>query len=941
MGSWDFQPSPYPSPRHARRSSANVARDRALSSNLQQPSHHHHTASAHPQPSATFEPFLHQSKREKFEETKAVSFTWVINDVALLRDEVEHSSAPGADADAAAINAVPSLSTEFQQELLDDAEEDETESAPSDGETTADGIVRSVSAGAGRSEVWNTEPTFGDGQWKVELVRRQIAVASAPTPDSSTFGLSRTLEQTRRPISSYPFPSGQGRKDNLRISSVSPSTIPVSLGPMKGSASGPSISRQYKRRKAQTVTTLCVYLIHCAPLNRKPPGFASSEVAPLTASIMVGVRPLSALPPPSKGASVSYVGNSAALDPAPYLHQSFHTFTFSHDQEYFACHDIPPLSKLLEHPDVRRLDAVALTINIVTGAGTGLMRSSHPPGTEISKQEVSQSNQSLGMGPPTVLFPQPDTRYVTPSILDALASLLDCPRSGDVCIRARERGVAYMPVGWAATQLMRLAESMQAYRGRSNSHIASLEMDEYAEHSSAMDLETDPTGDPQTSSSNSARKRLPPVPISHIPDTMVQPFPLGSELPPPNTPNASESTGLHSDQNEREQLEPVVVVRDRFIWAHSAILKARSAYFGTMLDSAFAEGGSEKLPRGRSHATKDGRGTVHEISLTDADYAAAYWLLRYMYVEHVDFGGNDEAKEACGNVDDSSALGPSDLSCLLRSTSSLEEKNGHSSDQSSCPSSPVLPQGVHSQTQVQEKQGAFLVDWTPLGCLEWACTFSSKCPTAGAMLDEGSDQSSECSSALRGTLGNRELLDPTHLASGSLPWVEEFARVRLSGDRGGQGRGNGNGDNGNGTDHLSDGVNNEDTNKDGPDSLLRSYEPTRIAFGRSSDPHAHPPLGPSPPAASALTIYRLAHRYGEVRLLAAAEQHVLQHLVPRTAFRVFLATRFFDHLHAGVKRFICAYFCECSLSHPVTCYSALLPFFDRLTLDVVQASSHS
>lgn len=74
---------------------------------------------------------------EGFQENNLLSFSWVIKDVSLLRDEVEHTPAPTAEEG------------------------------------------RSVSAGAGRSEVWTCQPIFGDAKWKLELVRTKRDAAQA------------------------------------------------------------------------------------------------------------------------------------------------------------------------------------------------------------------------------------------------------------------------------------------------------------------------------------------------------------------------------------------------------------------------------------------------------------------------------------------------------------------------------------------------------------------------------------------------------------------------------------------------------------------------------------------------------------------------------------------------------------------------------------------
>lgn len=63
---------------------------------------------------------------------------------------------------------------------------DEVESTPLAGEEG-----RSVSAGAGKSEVWASHPTFGDGKWKVELIR---TARFQQSDDGQTNGKARVIE---------------------------------------------------------------------------------------------------------------------------------------------------------------------------------------------------------------------------------------------------------------------------------------------------------------------------------------------------------------------------------------------------------------------------------------------------------------------------------------------------------------------------------------------------------------------------------------------------------------------------------------------------------------------------------------------------------------------------------------------------------------------------
>jgi hypothetical protein len=66
-----------------------------------------------------------------------------------------------------------------------------------------------------------------------------------------------------------------------------------------------------------------------------------------------------------------------------------------------------------------------------------------------------------------------------------------------------------------------------------------------------------------------------------------------------------------------------------------------------------------------------------------------------------------------------------------------------------------------------------------------------------------------------------------------------------------------------------------------------------------SDPYPHPT--PAPPAASALSIYQIAHRYAIPGLQHLAMEHMMSTITPKTAFPLLLASCFWDELHNLVQ----------------------------------------
>ena len=67
----------------------------------------------------------------------------------------------------------------------------------------------------------------------------------------------------------------------------------------------------------------------------------------------------------------------------------------------------------------------------------------------------------------------------------------------------------------------------------------------------------------------------------------------------------------------------------------------------------------------------------------------------------------------------------------------------------------------------------------------------------------------------------------------------------------------------------------------------------------SGDPHPHPTS--TPPPASALSVYQIAHRYGMPGLAALALEHMMATITPRSCFALLLASVVWDELHTLVE----------------------------------------
>ncbi|WFD31835.1 hypothetical protein MSPP1_002875 [Malassezia sp. CBS 17886] len=288
--------------------------------------------------------------------------------------------------------------------------------------------------------------------------------------------------------------------------------------------------------------------------------------------------------------------------------------------------------------------------------------------------------------------------------------------------------------------------------------------------------------------------------------TFVQPWPTGTPLPPSST--------LPGD-------EPVAFVRDRALWAHSAVLRSRSEFFGTMLDSSFSEGLATEAAGGGAGGRRDARRPCRMLRIPDADYVTMYWLLRYLYTEEVHLL-KDEDIEAV-TLDDYWILG--------------------------------------------QDSSATKPDW------KWR-----RVPA----FDDGDDGESPHYASPGGDMSftrASQARTPLMLNAPTDPRLSDVQAPRVDARA-------------------------EDGRTPGAGELrTRSESSTRLNSGPALDPHPHPPMLPVPPA-SALSLYRVAHRYHIPPLCELTTAHIVAQLTPQNATNYLLCTSLFDQLQTAIQNFI-------------------------------------
>lgn len=665
-----------------------------------------------------------------FEENTLLSFNWLISDLNLLRDEVELSPMPSEGG-------------------------------------------RSVSAGAGKSEIWTRQPVFGGGSWKVELVRTHRADEGVEEQAKDSIN-----EENESQVEEHQSENTDGET---------------------------SENDQVKDEKtAKGTTVLSVYLTSLLSSINSQVSTINAQNTSLT-HIMIGLK----ADQPSTSTSSS---NSTSDE---WIYQRFTTFSFSKEHDFFEHHDLPTLSNLLTHETVQKRDSVVLVIQLASGNGmVGEMVNSAY--SELSRQQLNDStqshhpNQTLPMipffDPKKISFPfhLPESKQVPSSMISSLNGLLDCKATADVRILVRERGI------------------VRPSEVSTGSEVIAYE---------------------------------------------VQSFPIGSSLPTWFNPQ------VHGDEEGR----PNEVYRHRILWAHSSVLKARSDYFKTMLDSEFIEAREEELegrevnehlPTWNTYESQEfesnqgyqyqpsqeqpqeGRGEVHQantfrdngtgrnrrvktLRIGDADLVTVYWLLRYLYLNEISFEKLEDVKSSGMEFGLDEMEGKAHICWEWKTLEELEE-SGDASELNTNEAG-----GNEDQRQHPRDFG----------------------------LDRRTSQRSLTS------------------------------RTSLTG-------------NGNGT--SSTDSQNKPNSLSSPTSLnsptpqeQSSIQPTSNV---NQDPYSHPIAFES--EAFSLAVYKLSHRYGQTDLAELAKKHLLKNLNPRNAFPTLLATGLYKDVQLGVRGWVCELFLD-------------------------------
>lgn len=323
----------------------------------------------------------------------------------------------------------------------------------------------------------------------------------------------------------------------------------------------------------------------------------------------------------------------------------------------------------------------------------------------------------------------------------------------------------------------------------------------------------------------------------------------------PTPPNTANSESQHSSTSSHSLSAPRITARKRVIYAHSDILRHRSDYFASMLSSAFAE------------TVPSGERKIHTVVVEEADFVTIYWLLKWVYANWLLFQEDDDPRSAVEGV----GAGWSVRWLSARGTAGEWDWKTFSNN-SAMDDDIVSAASGESAHSVVEGRGS--------GSSQGKSTFSSGQSASLVMRNavQRSASSSKVpppSSTLRSTSSvvsrrgtvpdspaiNIPVSSPAHSSSHTQPVTQAIRS---------------------------------------PYANSPQRPRTRASAAPSSgDPHSHPTS--TPPPASALSVYQIAHRYELPGLATLALEHMMTTITPQSCFALLLASVVWDELHSLVE----------------------------------------
>lgn len=348
------------------------------------------------------------------------------------------------------------------------------------------------------------------------------------------------------------------------------------------------------------------------------------------------------------------------------------------------------------------------------------------------------------------------------------------------------------------------------------------------------------------------------------PTAITHPLP---DQEPASSPSTSSASGLESSFFSSHAF-----ARKRVIYAHSDILTRRSEYFATMLSSSFSE---------NANSIRPGERRVYTVVLEEADFVTVYWLLKWIYANWLTFRSEDDPRLAIEGIGagwstkwlNASGKGEWEWKKFTRSQPG-EDLSASRSD-------------ARSVASAAESAGSGDIKGKAKGVTEPQLPFPNTA-SSSTTPRTGSTPSRNTSS----TQGTSPTKPHSRQQLTTSPSISRRSNTSVDGPT-----------------KPTSGVSNSPL-PPAPAPVNTHPATTTSGFTNSQrysavrqtsvpDPHPHPT--PEPPSASALSIYRLAHRYDLGGLASLALEHMMTTITPEHCFSLLLASSSWDELHGLVQ----------------------------------------
>ncbi|KAH9824869.1 hypothetical protein DFH28DRAFT_942035 [Melampsora americana] len=341
--------------------------------------------------------------------------------------------------------------------------------------------------------------------------------------------------------------------------------------------------------------------------------------------------------------------------------------------------------------------------------------------------------------------------------------------------------------------------------------------------------------------------------------------------------------------------------RKRVLYAHSAILKSRSEYFRAMLGDDEQGGWAEG---GRGENRKLGL-----LKIEDFDFNCVYWLLRWLYSNRIFFVDQEDVRTECflGSSLTQAAYPASDdvlpHSWNWRTYAEAEDGELPGTEGETTAES-VVSDNAHDLLETVSESG---INSSVHGTPRVATASSTATSASGRGRPRGGSTTASANSAGKRRTSSSGFPGPlSPLLSQSPSHGLHSRSAGSSGTRAPASR------DASGAPRTSSGsfsrpIHHTNPNAE-PSGRSRSAEvaapPSSDGVWLTGEPHSHPVAVQS--KASALSMYRLAHRYELTNLQELAMTHLVANLTPSTAFPLLLASFVFPELHTEIKAYCLA-----------------------------------